>query len=158
MSYAGWQWLTVRYLQCFHQFIPILRRHDPDECFDICPTLLWVIVYVAARRYPRDGVIFSILVEHLSKDIWSMTSTTVLNLDNIHALLILCCWPLPTIRFMSDPSNMLASVAMNTAMLLGSHTGRGKNPQFLVGLRQNMQSTDEEASSTWLAACLMTSK
>ncbi|UNI21478.1 hypothetical protein JDV02_007466 [Purpureocillium takamizusanense] len=151
-------WYFSKFLQCYHPFIPILRKKDPDECFEASPTLFWVVLYVACRRYPRDRAIFSALIDHVNKDIWQMISVPAMNLESIHALLFLCTWPLPNIRFVTDPSSMLASIATTSAKLLGCHTGRGSHPHFSVGMRQHFLSSDEEAASTWLACCLLSQR
>ncbi|PTB72896.1 hypothetical protein M440DRAFT_1441756 [Trichoderma longibrachiatum ATCC 18648] len=124
-----------KYLQHFHPFLPILRRKDPDECFHAQPTLFWAVLYVAARRYARDAHVFGALVAHMTKSLWAMISGAVLGVDEIHAVLLVCAWPYPTIRFVTDPSSMLASIAMNACVSLGLHTGRGSHPQFCVGSR-----------------------
>ncbi|TFB00829.1 hypothetical protein CCMA1212_007249 [Trichoderma ghanense] len=144
-----------KYLQHFHPFLPILRRKDPDECYQAQPVLFWAVLYVAARRYARDGHIFGALVSHMTKSLWTMISGAVLGVDEIHAILLVCAWPYPTIRFVTDPSSMLAAIAMNACVSLGLHTGRGSHPQFCVGSRYGLTSTDEEASSTWIACCLI---
>jgi hypothetical protein len=145
----------ARYLQHFHPFLPILRKKDPDECFQAQPMLFWAVLYVAARRYARDAHVFGALVSHMTKNLWTMISGAVLGVDEIHAILLVCAWPYPTIRFVTDPSSMLASIAMNACVSLGLHTGRGSHPQFCVGSRYGLSSTDEEASSTWIACCLI---
>ncbi|KAL6871885.1 hypothetical protein J3F83DRAFT_732961 [Trichoderma novae-zelandiae] len=144
-----------KYLQHFHPFLPILRRKDPDECYQAQPMLFWAVLYVAARRYARDGHVLGALVGHMTGNLWTMMAGAVLGLDEIHAVLLVCAWPYPTIRFVTDPSSMLAAIAMNACVSLGLHTGRGSHPQFCVGSRHGYTSTDEEASSTWIACCLI---
>lgn len=147
-----------KYLQHFHPFLPILRKKEPDECYDAQPMLFWAVLYVSCRRYAKDTQLFTALVEHMTKNLWSMMSNAVLGLDEIHAILLICAWPYPTIRFVTDPSSMLVSIAMNACTSLGLHTGRGSHPQFCVGSRHGYTSTDEEASSTWIACVLLAQK
>ncbi|PNY23460.1 Uncharacterized protein TCAP_06602 [Tolypocladium capitatum] len=148
-------WYFGKFLQCYHPFIPILRKRDPDECYEASPTLFWVVLYVACRRYPRDRTIFSALIDHVGREVWLMVSAPAMNLEAIHALLFLCTWPLPNIRFVTDPSSKFAAIAMDSAKLLGCHNGRGSHPHFTVGLLQHFHATDEESSATWLACCLL---
>ncbi|UKZ81253.1 hypothetical protein TrVFT333_009025 [Trichoderma virens FT-333] len=147
-----------KFLQHFHPFLPILRRKEPDECYEAQPMLFWAVLYVASRRYAKDGQLFGALVEHMTKNLWTMMSRTVLGLDEIHTILLVCAWPYPTIRFVTDPSSMFAAIAMNACVSLGLHTGRGSHPQFCVGSRHGYTSTDEEASSTWIACCLISQR
>lgn len=144
-----------RFLECFHPFVPILRRKDPDECYDACPTLFWVIIYIACRRYGRDEDLFTNLTDTLSRDIWTLLSTPIMSLEETHALLLMCAYPLPAIRFVTDPSTTFAGIAMNICMLLGLHTGKGAHQEFCIGSRQHITCTDEEASSTWFLACIL---
>lgn len=170
VSGADIDWYFDKFLECSHPFIPILRKRDPDECFDACPTLFWVVVYIACRRYARDSPsdqgsggsssssssdLFAVLTEALSRDIWTLLSTPIMSLEETHALLLMCAYPLPSIRFVTDPSTTFAGIAMNICMLLGLHTGRGAHPEFCVGSRQNVTCTDEEAASTWIMACIL---
>ncbi|KAL7947326.1 hypothetical protein V8C42DRAFT_317471 [Trichoderma barbatum] len=147
-----------KFLQHFHPFLPILRKKEPDECYDAQPMLFWAVLYVASRRYAKDSQLFGALVEHMSKNMWTMMSSAVLGLDEIHTILLVCAWPYPTIRFVTDPSSMFAAIAMNACVSLGLHTGRGSHPQFCVGGRHGYTSTDEEASSTWVACCLISQR
>lgn len=120
--------------------------------------LFWAVLYVTSRRYAKDPQLFGALVEYMTKNLWTMMASTVLGLDEIHTILLVCAWPYPTIRFVTDPSSMFAGIAMNACVSLGLHTGRGSHPQFCVGSRHGYTSTDEEASSTWIACCLISQR
>lgn len=87
-----------------------------------------------------------------------LLANPVMNLDAIHALLYLASWPLPSIRLVTDPSTTLVSIAMTNSMMMGLHTGRGSHREFCIGLRKYCESTNEEASSTWLACCILAQK
>ncbi|EFY88941.1 C6 transcription factor (Leu3), putative [Metarhizium acridum CQMa 102] len=151
-------WYFTKYLRHFHRFVPVLRKKDPDDCYEANQTLFWLVIHVACRRYARDRSLFPLLTDHLEKNIWTMSSAPALDFDAVQALLIICTWPMPNIRFVVDPSPTFAGIATTTALGLGCHTGQGKNSQFLVGLRQNFHATDEEASSTWLACCMLSQR
>lgn len=148
-------WYFDKYLEAFHPFIPVLRKKDPDECYEANPTLFWVIIFVTARRYTHDPELFNVVCESLSKDIWTLLSNPIMSLEAVHALMLMCAWPLPTIRFATDPSTTFAGIAMNVCMLLGLHTGKGGHGEFCVGSRANITSSDEEASATWIQACVL---
>ncbi|KAF4977224.1 hypothetical protein FZEAL_6221, partial [Fusarium zealandicum] len=151
-------WYFEKYLQCFHPYLPVLRKRDPDECYEACPTLFWAVIFVASRRYARDEQVFLALPDRLNRDIWTLPAAVALDLESIHALLLICAWPLPSIRFVTDPSPMLISSALSSCMLLGLHTGRGSHPRFLIGGRQNMASTEQDASLTWIFCCILAQK
>ncbi|CAG9996558.1 unnamed protein product [Clonostachys byssicola] len=144
-----------RYLQHFHAFLPVLRKKDPDECYEECPVLFWIVILTACRRYCLDEQLHSTLVESISKDIWALVSSPVMNLEAVHALLLICVYPLPTIRFATDPSTTFATLALHFCTQLGLHTGRGSHSEFCAGQRQHISCTSEEASVTWLSACIL---
>ncbi|CAM1502900.1 Fc.00g076760.m01.CDS01 [Cosmosporella sp. VM-42] len=148
-------WYFNKFIQCFHPYVPILRKKDPDECYAANQTLFWVVIYVASRRYVREEHIFATLVEQLSRDIWALLATPNLDMESIHAILFVCAWPFPTIRFVTDPSTTLITVATNACMLMGFHDGKGSHPEFCVGGRQHFHSTDLEASNTWISCCIL---
>lgn len=132
-----------------------MRKRDPDECYEACATLFCVIIFVTCRRYSRDSRLLNTLIEIINNDIWILLSTPVVGLEAIHALLLMCAWPLPTIRFTTDPSTTLGAIAMNLCMVAGLHTGKGSHPEFSLGARQNVTSTNEEASATWIQVCIL---
>jgi transcriptional regulatory protein LEU3 len=144
-----------RFLEHFHPYVPVLRKRDPDECHQANPTLFWTIIYIASRRYARDEYTFNALVEKLNRDIWTLLATPNLDLEAIHAIMLICAWPFPTIRFVTDPSITLINVALSACMLLGLHDGIGSHSKFLVGGRINFHSTDLEASVTWISCCIL---
>ncbi|KPM36245.1 hypothetical protein AK830_g10327 [Neonectria ditissima] len=151
-------WYFEKYLQCFHPYLPILRKKIPNECYQACPTLFWAVVYVSSRRYARDEHVFTSTVDILERDIWILISAPAMDLETIHTLLIVSAWPSPKIRFVADPSSTLLSAALNASLLLGLHTGRGSNPRFCIGGRLNMTCTDREASITWIFCCILAQK
>lgn len=71
-------------------------------------------------------------------------------MSTVDALLVLCTWPLPSIRFLNDPSSSYVAIAQNAALLLGLHTGRGTHPEFCIGPNRQTDITDEEACFTWM--------
>ncbi|KAM3502611.1 hypothetical protein MY10362_004738 [Beauveria mimosiformis] len=152
-------WYFNKFLQCFHPALPILRKRDPDECYEASPILFWVIIYVTCRRYTKDRVFFRALVDHVEKDISITLMDPVMTLETAHAALFLCSWPLPVIRLLTDSSTTYISIVMTGIMMIGVHTGRGSHKQFCVGTRRKGGIfTDEEAASTWMACCVLAQK
>ncbi|TQW03198.1 hypothetical protein V2A60_008965 [Cordyceps javanica] len=151
-------WYFNKFLQCFHPALPILRKRDPDECYEASPTLFWVIIYVTCRRYTTDRVFFRALVDYVDKDISKTLMDPVMTLETAHAALFLCAWPLPVIRLLTDSSTTYISIVMTGIMMIGVHTGRGSHKQFCVGTRKGRVFSDEEAASTWMACCVLAQK
>ncbi|KAF5622415.1 uncharacterized protein FTJAE_10903 [Fusarium tjaetaba] len=148
-------WYFEKYLQCYHPYLPILRKKDPDECFEASTTLFWTVISTACRRYAKDEQLVTLLLDSLNRDVWGLLQAITLDLESIQTLLIICTWPFPTIRFVTDPSPNFISSALNACMLLGLHTGRGSHPSFLIGGRQHMTCTDYEASITWVFCSIL---
>ncbi|OAA58892.1 Zn(2)-C6 fungal-type DNA-binding domain protein [Cordyceps fumosorosea ARSEF 2679] len=151
-------WYFNKFLQCFHPALPILRKRDPDECYEASPTLFWVVIYVTCRRYTTDRVFFRALVDYVEKDISKALMEPAMTLETAHAALFLCAWPLPVIRLLTDTSTTYISIVMTGIMMIGAHTGRGSHKQFCIGSRKARVFSDEEAASTWVACCALAQK
>lgn len=152
------QFYFDKYIQFYHPLLPILRETEPNSCYESHPTLFWVILFVSSRRFSRDEALYTALVEELSQTPWLMLSTASATLESIHALLIICNWPLPSIRFLTDPCPSLLAVATVACMQLGLHLGKGTGEDYGCGERHNAKCTDEEAASTWLSCCMLSTK
>ncbi|KAK1765730.1 hypothetical protein QBC33DRAFT_495072 [Phialemonium atrogriseum] len=141
----------TKYFDHFHPHLPVVRTRDPNACYKSGPLLFWAIIVTACRRYARDEGIFQFLVDSISSEVWAAAAQPPLRPPTISALLLLVTWPLPTIRFISDPSNIYAGIALNSCLTIGLQTGKGCRPEF-CGPLYRLETTDEEATYTW-AAC-----
>lgn len=138
-----------QYFEHFHPYFPVVRIREPDAIYNSGPVLFWVIVVTACRRSTHEGGIFDFLVDAVRNEIWGSVSDPPVSLATINALLILSVWPLPTIRFMKDPSPIYVSLLMNSCYMLGIHTGRGDFPtQTYPAYRLSV--SDEEAVYSWV--------
>lgn len=138
-----------KYFEQFHPYFPIVRIREPDAIYNSGPVLFWAIVVTACRTSSHDGGVFDFLVDAVKKDVWESLSDPPISLSTINALLILSVWPLPTIRFMKDPSPMYVSLLMNSCYLLGIHTGRGDYPAHTYPIYR-LSVSDEEAVYSWV--------
>lgn len=137
-----------RYFEFYHPYMPIVQIRDPNKCYESGKLLFWAIIYIACRRYAKSPKILPFLLESLKKDAFTAISIIPLSIASINALVLLCTWIFPDVRFVNDPSSLFSSVCMNTALQLGIHTGKGAHPEYSHGVFQNSFS-DEEASFTW---------
>jgi transcriptional regulatory protein LEU3 len=117
--------------------------------YKLGPLLFWTIITVSCRRYAKDDNVFNFLVENLPKELWSVISVIPYNLATVNALLINCAWPLPTIRFLNDPSQTYIGICTNACLVMGLHTGRGGHKEFAIGPWRQFDVSDEEARYTW---------
>ncbi|KAI5868091.1 hypothetical protein GGS23DRAFT_602015 [Durotheca rogersii] len=140
-----------KYFECFHPYMPIVRCRDPNRCYESGTLLFWTIVYVAARRYARGPGVFGFLLDAVRREAAAAVAAAAgapLSLAAVNALLLLCTWMYPDVRFLHDPSALFAGVCMNAALQLGVHTGRGAHPEFSHGAFQSAFS-DEDAAFAW---------
>ncbi|KAJ9152017.1 Transcriptional regulatory protein SEF1 [Pleurostoma richardsiae] len=143
-----------KYFDHFHPYLPIVRVRDPDACYKAGPLLFWTIIVTASRRYARDDSVFPFLVDSLQSEIWGSLSEPPISLSTINALLLLCAWPLSTIRLMRDPSLIYAGICMNACFLIGLHTGQGDHPEFSYP-SYPLCVSHEEAIYTWAGYNIM---
>lgn len=143
--------IRVRYFEHFHPFMPIVRKQDPDACYRSAPVLFWAIIVTACRRYAKQESTFKFLIESISSEVWGAVASVPVRPPVVNSLIILATWSLPNIRFMTDPTCVYAGIALNSALYLGLHTGKGSYLDFRTPLYQ-VGTTDEEATYTW-AAC-----
>lgn len=138
-----------KYFEFFHPYLPIVRIREPDAIYNSGPVLFWVILVTACRKSSHDGGVFDFLVDAVKSEVWEAVSDPPMSLATINALLILSAWPLPTIRFMKDPSPIYVSMLMNSCYLLGIHTGRGDFPASTYPAYR-LSVSNEEAVYTWV--------
>lgn len=138
-----------KYFEYFHPYLPIVRMREPDAIYNSGPVLFWVIMVTACRKNSNDGGVFDFLVESVKSEVWEAVSDPPMSLATINALLILSAWPLPTIRFMKDPSPIYVSMLMNSCYLLGIHSGRGDFPASTYPAYR-LSVSNEEAVYTWV--------
>ncbi|KAK7742140.1 hypothetical protein SLS53_004726 [Cytospora paraplurivora] len=138
-----------RYFEHCHPYFPIVRIREPDAVYNSGPVLFWAIVVTACRTSSHAGGVFELLADAVKKEVWESVSDPPVSLATINALLILSVWPLPTIRFVKDPSPMYVSLLMNSCYLLGIHTGRGDYPAHTYPAYR-LSVSNEEAVYSWI--------
>ncbi|PVI05310.1 hypothetical protein DM02DRAFT_113851 [Periconia macrospinosa] len=136
----------------YHPFLPFLDplRSPDDVCSKDNKLLFWAIISVAARHYTRDTGLLKRLKEPLTDLIW----TTIKGQNNHHvvkALCLLCYWPLPQRRTVSDPTFMLCGIMMQLALQIGLH--QPTHPQDFSRKKVRLQVEDiQDRLRTW-AVC-----
>ncbi|KAF2638761.1 Zn(II)2Cys6 transcriptional activator [Massarina eburnea CBS 473.64] len=144
--------LFTEFFDLYHPFLPFLdpTRSPDDVCSKDNKLLFWAIVSVAARHHSRDLGLLQRLKEPLTDLIW----TTIKGQTNHHvvkALCLLCYWPLPQHRTVSDPTFMLCGIMMQVALQIGLH--RPTHPQDFSRKKVRLQVEDiQDRRRTW-AVC-----
>ncbi|OTB20489.1 hypothetical protein K445DRAFT_312947 [Daldinia sp. EC12] len=137
-----------KYFEHYHPYMPVVRFRDPNKCYDTSPLLFWTIIYVATRRYAKSSTVFPFMLDSIKRDAYSAIANPPLPLPSINALILLCTWIFPEVRFVNDPCALFSSICMTATSQLGIHCGKGAHPEYSHGVFQN-NFTDEEASFTW---------
>ncbi|CAI6334982.1 unnamed protein product [Periconia digitata] len=144
--------LFSEFFDHYHPFLPFLDplRSPDDVCSKDSKLLFWAIISVAARHYIRDAGLLQSLKEPLTDLIW----TTMKGHNNHHvvkALCLLCYWPLPQRRTVSDPTFMLCGIMMQLALQIGLH--QPTHPQDFSRKKVRLQVEDiQDRRRTW-AVC-----
>jgi transcriptional regulatory protein LEU3 len=128
--------------------MPIVRHRDPNKCYETGSVLFWTIIMVSCRRYARTPTALQFLMDAVRRELFSAISSLPLSIHTINALILVCTWVFPDIRFVYDPTSLFAGSITNAALLLGLHSGKGGHPEYSIGTFQNNFS-DEEAHYTW---------
>lgn len=137
--------------------MPIVRHRDPNKCYESGPVLFWTIILVSCRRYAKNPQVLSFLVNAMRRELFSVLSSLPINMHTINAMILVCTWVFPDVRFVNDPTCMFTGVIMNAALLLGIHAGKGSNPAYSFGGFQG-NFTDEEAHYTWAGYNIVTQR
>ncbi|KAI0010339.1 hypothetical protein F4779DRAFT_317499 [Xylariaceae sp. FL0662B] len=137
-----------KYFEFYHPYMPIVRLRDPNKVYESGPLLFWTIIFIASRRYAKNETVLPFLLDTVRRDIFSVVANFPLPMPSINALILVCSWIFPDVRFVNDPAALFISVAMNASTLFGIHTGKGAHPEYNHGVFEN-SFTDEEASFTW---------
>ncbi|KAH7014219.1 uncharacterized protein B0I36DRAFT_389179 [Microdochium trichocladiopsis] len=142
-----------------HPHFPIVSERSPDKCYDISPFLFWTIILIACRRQPTRSTPASLrlLAEHIKHETDAAVPRVPLPLPQLHAVLLVATWGLyPGVRFINDPAYWLSSVALNSCLLVGFHTGFGRHPEY-THITLAVMASDKDAAVTW-AACTILNK
>lgn len=93
-----------------------------------CPLLFWTILVVASGYYEGgiDGQYEEMCSIHaiLMADV---VQKSIQQLEVVHALLLLCLWPIPKLRNAYDPSWNYIALAISAAASLNCQSPTGKN-------------------------------
>ncbi|KAK7940838.1 c6 zinc finger domain containing protein [Apiospora aurea] len=87
------------YFEHFHPYMPIVRHRDPNKCYESGPVLFWTILLVACRRYAKNPQVLPFLVDAMRRELFSVLSSLPTNMHTINAMILVCTWVFPDVRF-----------------------------------------------------------
>ena len=88
------------------------------QLFATRPLLFWTIVLVASENHPLYHVLYARLIKPHQDLLAPISSTALQTVEDIHALLLLCLWPVMTERPHDDPSWSYVSIVTNYCVRL----------------------------------------
>jgi transcriptional regulatory protein LEU3 len=104
--------------------------------YEYSRVLFWTVVYVGARKYPKDPTIVESLIKPLAELIWKSLSDPGHAIPTIQAVLILCLWPLPVDSTFKDQINAISGAAMQLAIQKGLPYASREQDFVPVALKQ----------------------
>lgn len=115
-------------------------RRSPQEYHTMSPVLFWTIIAIAARQNRDDPDLLGKLKPLLDEMLWKMIANNPTHLQHIQVMVLWSCWPLPNLRFWTDHSISMISVALHHAMQLGLHRPGFENDFTRMGffLKENV--------------------
>lgn len=133
----------------YHQYLPFLDMPiSLEQFYTDSPLLFWAIVSVASRRYREYPQLLGQLSEEVPKLVWQTVAAGPPSLSSIQALILISAWSFPTLRLVTNPSQMYCSIAVTAAKQLDMHligNGGDRSPE-------NAHETfSEEHCRTWAA-------
>ena len=106
----------------YHPFLPILDRFRSAQAYyETSPLLSWCVLAVAARRYQSNPTLVARLAQTVPDLLWKTIRSVPHSLSLVQSLLLLCTWPFPTSSSATEPSYMLAGIAIHSSLQMGLH-------------------------------------
>jgi hypothetical protein len=89
------------------------------------PLLFWTVILVASQDHAHFADIYQqVSAEHESL-LSPILQRSIQQIETIHALLLLCLWPIPQSRHFYNPAWNYVGLAINAAMQLNCHSPLG---------------------------------
>lgn len=89
------------------------------------PLLFWTIILVASQDQAEFSAVYEqVIAEHESL-LSPILQRAIQQIETIHALLLLCMWPIPQSRHFYNPAWNYIGLAINAAMQLNCHSPLG---------------------------------
>ncbi|KAF2105738.1 hypothetical protein BDV96DRAFT_356667 [Lophiotrema nucula] len=134
--------------------------NSPSRLAAESPLLFWTLILIASRKHSNHGYLYARDVFPLQELFAPLASKAIRSVEDIHALLCLCLWPIPQRRELDDPSWDYVGLAVNACVRMRLHTAHSQ-------LQPSVGPADQQAAvahvsprsrcMTWLACfCIST--
>lgn len=84
--------------------------------------LFWTIVLIASQHHDKYSHLYEDLFFPHQELLAPLSHTAIGSIENVHAILLLCLWPIPKRRLLHDPSWTYIGIAVNSCMAFNCHT------------------------------------
>jgi hypothetical protein len=92
-----------------------------QKLVDDSQLLFWTILLVSSQWHPSLSYLYGSLAAPHEDLFFPVLHSAILSIETLQAILMLCCWPVPKIREILDPSWNYSGLAMNAGMQMGLH-------------------------------------
>ena len=151
--------LTERLISFEEFFLPHAPFLEPvsslSRLADRSPLLFWTIVMISCQLHQNYSTLYNVALiaqrQLLSQEVLSASQS----IESVHALLLVCLWPVPQEHHYDDPSWEHIGLAINAALRFNCHNPLPQNNpirgwKVLGGASANDLSITTQ-HKTWLA-------
>jgi hypothetical protein len=114
------------------------------------PLLFWTIVVVSSRQYSSQDPLYKKLVPSYQSLLYKRLAEAIHTVQDLHAIILICLWPLPVMSQPDDPSWNYIGLAINAAMQMGLHKPRCQQGLYGFGRTNAPQVSVEVKMMTWM--------
>ncbi|KAI8945946.1 hypothetical protein F4801DRAFT_97062 [Xylaria longipes] len=150
------------------QYYPYAYFVKPVESLALshasCPLLFWTIVLVASQHHPTHSGLYEPLLSPYEDFLKPFSNTAIQSIHEIHALLLLCLWPVPNRTEAISPTWNYISLAVGACIRLNlDKAGPLNSVEPLRSTAPRHQRRPEEVGIqtrrlTWLACLAITTQ
>ena len=102
---------------------------SPSELLTRSPILFWTIILVSSREPDRFASIYYDVAAQHEELLSPILRKAIQRIETIHALLLLCLWPISQSQYFQNPAWNYAGLAIHAAMQLNCHSPLGPVPE-----------------------------
>lgn len=118
------------------------------------PLLFWTIILVASQDNDRFAAVYQDAAKEHKELLSPILQRAIQRVETIHALLLLCLWPIPQSRHFNNPAWNYVGLAIHAAMQLDCHNPVSPNSEIHgwtgLGLVAVGELNTIEQAKTWL--------
>lgn len=122
-----------------------------DALHESSSILFWTIILVSSQWHPTQSHLYQQLVAPHQSLLSTVVKIAIQSVQQIHALILLCHWPVPLTRQSEDPSWNYCGMVMNAAMQMGLHQPGSRSELYGYGYSNAPRTSTEIRTMTWMA-------